>query len=362
MSLSQAVRDALADFPFVPAENFSGQIEGERPCYYCVLSVGRDVRCVCVAEDNAIRCVVCEDSHQKCCAIPEELLGAAQLIINSYDAHVDLDAQNDLTPLQRWRVAQCHKDAISAFASTYNMMLNPCRITTSDRNGIAPVIQAQELAAHRGILALIYRVMTGENHTPDEVESNLASFVPAYSLSCTEADTLAECLASLDGCADCVHSKEKRSSRLAELPHGFKEDVYRAIRRLVRANNSAPAVTVRTVGQGPVRRGAVPVGSSRSGRSAGDGSAASARALNTRVLVSPRPVADDELPDAPLAGSVDLPEPLPARSIESADVLLPLGPPERSGIFTESLRSSDMSDLDPETMVDNSPDFEGFED
>lgn len=69
MSLSQAVRDALADFPFVPAENFSGQIEGERPCYYCVLSVGRDVRCVCVAEDNAARCVVCEDSHQKCCAV-----------------------------------------------------------------------------------------------------------------------------------------------------------------------------------------------------------------------------------------------------------------------------------------------------
>ncbi|CAG1977606.1 unnamed protein product [Fusarium graminearum] len=345
MSLSQAVRDALADFPFVPAESFSGQIEGERPCYYCVLSVGRDVRCVCVAEDNAIRCV-----------IPEELLGAAQLIINSYDAHVDLDAQNDLTPLQRWRVAQCHKDAISAFASTYNMMLNPCRITTSDRNGIAPVIQAQELAAHRGILALIYRVMTGENHTPDEVESNLASFVPAYSLSCTEADTLAECLASLDGCADCVHSKEKRSSRLAELPHGFKEDVYRAIRRLVRANNSAPAVT------GPIRRGAVPVGSSRSGRSAGDGSAASARALNTRVLVSPRPIADDELPDAPLAGSVDLPEPLPARSIKSADVLLPLGPPERSGIFTKSLRSSDISDLDLETMVDNSPNFKGFKD
>ncbi|CAG1959329.1 unnamed protein product [Fusarium graminearum] len=78
--------------------------------------------------------------------------------------------------------------------------------------------------------------------------SCLSVKLSAYSLSCTEADTLAECLASLDGCADCVHSKEKRSSRLAELPHGFKEDVYRAIRRLVHANNSAPAVTVRTVG------------------------------------------------------------------------------------------------------------------
>ncbi|CZS85238.1 unnamed protein product [Fusarium graminearum] len=126
----------------------------------------------------------------------------------------------------------------------------------------------------------------------------------AYSLSCTEADTLAECLASLDGCADCVHSKEKRSSRLAELPHGFKEDVYRAIRRLVHANNSAPAVTVRTVG-------AVPIGSSRSSRSAGDSSAASTRALNTRVLISPRPIADDELPDTPLTGSINLPKPLP---------------------------------------------------
>ncbi|CAF3636039.1 unnamed protein product [Fusarium graminearum] len=127
----------------------------------------------------------------------------------------------------------------------------------------------------------------------------------AYSLSCTEADTLAECLASLDGCADCVHSKEKRSSRLAELPHGFKEDVYRAIRRLVHANNSAPAVT------GPIRRGAVPIGSSRSSRSAGDSSAASTRALNTRVLISPRPIADDELPDTPLTGSINLPKPLP---------------------------------------------------
>ncbi|KAM0346023.1 hypothetical protein ACHAP4_011753 [Fusarium culmorum] len=282
MSLSQAVRNALADFPFVPTENFSGQIEGERPCYYCVLSVGRDIRYICIAEDNAIR--------------------------------------------------------------------------------IAPIIQAQELAAYRSILALIYRVMTGENYTPNEVKSNLASFMPTYSLSYTKADTLAKCLASLDGCANCIHSKEKRSSRLAELPHGFKEDIYCAIRRLVHANNSTPTVTIRTVGQGPIRYGAIPIGSSHSGRSAGDGSAASARALNTRVLISPRPVADDELPDAPLAGSIDLPKPLPARSIKSADVLLPLGPPERSSIFTESLRSSDISDLDPETIVDNSPNFKGFED
>ncbi|KAI6766825.1 hypothetical protein HG531_011185 [Fusarium graminearum] len=45
-------------------------------------------------------------------------------------------------------------------------------------NRIASVIQAQELSAQRGILALFYRVLAGETHTAAKVEGNLEAVVP----------------------------------------------------------------------------------------------------------------------------------------------------------------------------------------
>lgn len=88
------------------------------------------------------------------------------------------------------------QECISAFISTYEVMINHCRTTSSNRTCITSVIQAQELSAQRGILALFYRVLVswpipcqpfdansfilqaGETHTAAEVEGNLEAVVP----------------------------------------------------------------------------------------------------------------------------------------------------------------------------------------
>ncbi|CAF3477619.1 hypothetical protein QX201_010808 [Fusarium graminearum] len=78
----------------------------------------------------------------------------------------------------RFHVNHGMQECISAFISTYEVMINHCRTTSSNRTCITSVIQAQELSAQRGILALFYRVLAGETHTAAEVEGNLEAVVP----------------------------------------------------------------------------------------------------------------------------------------------------------------------------------------
>ncbi|WXC61851.1 hypothetical protein SNK03_007724 [Fusarium graminearum] len=146
MSIKRAIADALSNFPFDSAVGFHNHRPGERPCYYRVVSLRRDHRSVCLIDKSPNRCIICAHGHKNCCA--------------------------------RFHVNHGMQECISAFVSTYEVMINHCRTTSSNRTSIASVIQAQELSAQRGILALFYRVLAGETHTAAEVEGNLEAVVP----------------------------------------------------------------------------------------------------------------------------------------------------------------------------------------
>ena len=61
MSIKLTVASVLQEeFPFDPAVGFLGQKPGEQPCYDCVLSLPRDIRVRCVAEEgSATCCIIC---------------------------------------------------------------------------------------------------------------------------------------------------------------------------------------------------------------------------------------------------------------------------------------------------------------
>lgn len=96
--------------------------------------------CVATETKSAVLCVhrlssrrPFADIHYQ---IPQELLGAAQKLWNSYTAHVVLD---EWSGLQRWRIVNCFEECTSAFRKTYEVIVNPYRNTAMD------IIGAQHL-------------------------------------------------------------------------------------------------------------------------------------------------------------------------------------------------------------------------
>ncbi|CZR41643.1 uncharacterized protein FPRO_11232 [Fusarium proliferatum ET1] len=54
---------------------------------------------------------------------------------------------------------QCVLEAASALRSLVAALSNPCGTTPRNRTGVAPVVQAQELASNQELLSLSYRVL-----------------------------------------------------------------------------------------------------------------------------------------------------------------------------------------------------------
>ncbi|KAJ4009603.1 hypothetical protein NW752_009192 [Fusarium irregulare] len=205
MSIRLTVASALEDFPFNPAVGFLGQNAGEEPCYHCITSLQRDVRICCVVEEGlATRCIMCGDGNQKCCAIPLELLGAAQKLWNSYTAHVLLD---DWSGLQRWRIVNCLEECTSAFRKTYEVILNPYRNTAMDVTG------AQQLESLSKNMLVMMRQLAGEDLTIAEVNARWVANAPPCNANCPEVHTLRECLQRIDTCPDTAVIGEKSNLR-----------------------------------------------------------------------------------------------------------------------------------------------------
>ncbi|KAG4282390.1 hypothetical protein FPRO06_09063 [Fusarium proliferatum] len=85
--------------------------------------------------------------------IPPELKAVVQTYWNALHAEFTADRSG----LEKWRVMQCVLEAASALRSLVAALSNPCRTTLRNRTGIAPVIQAQELASNQELLTLSYR-------------------------------------------------------------------------------------------------------------------------------------------------------------------------------------------------------------
>ncbi|KAI1069174.1 hypothetical protein LB507_008700 [Fusarium sp. FIESC RH6] len=215
MSIRLTVASALEDFPFNPAVGFLGQNAGEQPCYHCITSLQRDVRICCVVEEGlTTRCIMCGDGNQKCCAVrppsvlsstmPQELLGAAQKLWNSYTAHVVLD---EWSGLQRWRIVNCFEECTSAFRKTYEVIVNPHRNTAMD------IIGAQHLEWLSKNMLVMMRQLAGEDLTVAEATARWVANVPPYTANCPEVHTLRECLQRVDTCPETAVPGEKSNRR-----------------------------------------------------------------------------------------------------------------------------------------------------
>ncbi|KAJ4139767.1 hypothetical protein NW768_001111 [Fusarium equiseti] len=175
--------------------------------------------------------------------IPEKLLGAAQKIWNSYASYIG--SSRSWTGLQRWRIVNCMEGCISAFRSTYGVLLDPLRSSFPVRPG-TDVIHAQELASQRRIMSLVYRVLAGEVHTPAEVSANMAAVAPAYIANCPEADTLRNRLRLIDMCPDTATPSEQPTSNLQTFYTSYHADLMSRVKYAVHSGASAPQVTDHT--------------------------------------------------------------------------------------------------------------------
>ncbi|KAF5549048.1 hypothetical protein FMEXI_4390 [Fusarium mexicanum] len=136
-------------------------------------------------------------------------------------------------------------------------LANPCRTSSQNPNGIAPVVQAQELASNRELLTLSYRVQAApEVHDNATIEENIRRSVPAYARECHEANVFVAVLQRLPTAFETPvdGNDDRKRAKLppVELPDQFVNDM----ERLIAEGKPAARNTVRTVGQGPVRRGA----------------------------------------------------------------------------------------------------------
>ncbi|KAF5597627.1 uncharacterized protein FSUBG_8459 [Fusarium subglutinans] len=207
MSIAAAVTTALAQFEFDEETGFNRLWGTELPCLHCVLSAHRDGRLVCVVVDEPSRCTFCKRDHKKCIA--------------------------------RRRLS------------------GPLRTSSRNPNGVAPVVRAQELASNRELLTLCYRVQTApEVHDTATIEENIRRSVHAYVRECREANVFVAVLrrlpTALETPVDGKDDRKRAKLPLAELPDQFVNDM----ERLIVEGKPAARNTVRTVGQGPVRRGA----------------------------------------------------------------------------------------------------------
>lgn len=85
--------------------------------------------------------------------IPPELKAVVQTYWNALHAEFTADRPR----LEKWRVMQCVLEAASALRSLVAALSNPCGTTPRNRTGVAPVVQAQELASNQELLTLSYR-------------------------------------------------------------------------------------------------------------------------------------------------------------------------------------------------------------
>ncbi|KAH7186010.1 uncharacterized protein B0J16DRAFT_372740 [Fusarium flagelliforme] len=246
-TIKLTVAAALAHVPFIPHVGFIGQKAGERPCYHCVVSLHQDARGLCVAEEGSMsRCLVCADAHETCCAIPDELLGAAQRIWNCYLAHALHD--NKWTGLQRWRIDKLFGDCTSAFRSTYHILLNPNRPMTYDREDIDLVNRSRDPAKQRESMNMLVRAVYHEEpyYSSADIGPEVAALFPAFFADCAKIDSLRNQLQLIGTCRDTPVSGEEPTTNRDEFRMMLNDDLVELIEDALNTGVSAPQVTDRT--------------------------------------------------------------------------------------------------------------------
>ncbi|KAJ4009612.1 hypothetical protein NW752_009201 [Fusarium irregulare] len=235
------VSTALARFPFNRHAGFIGQKAGEWPCYHCVVSLHQDPRGLCVVEEGSTnRCLWCADAGKPCCAIPEELLGAAQKIWNGYLAHVLHDKK--WTGLQRWRIDKFFGELTSTFQSVYEILLNPERPMTYDGEDSDPN-HVQEVARQRGSMCMMVSAVHWVEHTVAEIPPEVVALFPAFFADCVKIDNLRKQLWLIAECRNTPVPGEEPTSNLDEFRMTHKEEL---VTLALDNGTSAPKVTDRT--------------------------------------------------------------------------------------------------------------------
>ncbi|KAF5633320.1 uncharacterized protein FTJAE_7217 [Fusarium tjaetaba] len=163
---------------------------------------------------------------------------AARRVTQAYWNALDSEFSTDrpLTRLEKWRVMQCVLEAASALRFLVVALSNPCRTTSRNPNGVAP---------------------TGpEIHDDTTIEGDIRRTVPAYTRECREANAFVAALERLPTAfetpVDGENDRKKAKLPPMELHDEFIEDM----ERLVAEGKETVCNAVRTIGQGPVRRGA----------------------------------------------------------------------------------------------------------
>lgn len=121
----------------------------------------------------------CRMYHHRWFCVPSpdkmQILPELKAVVQTYWNALHAEFTADRSRLEKWRVMQCVLKAASALRSLVAALSNPFRTTPRNRTGVAPVIQAQELASNRELLTLSYRVqvrspllsqLVGSNYLP----------------------------------------------------------------------------------------------------------------------------------------------------------------------------------------------------
>ncbi|CVK97788.1 uncharacterized protein FPRN_10812 [Fusarium proliferatum] len=164
--------------------------------------------------------------------IPPELKAVVQTYWNALHAEFTADRSG----LEKWRVMQCVLEAASALRSLVAALSNPCRTTLRNRTGIAPVIQAQELASNQELLTLSYRGQVKISVAllaPRSITQNICRTVPAYVAQCPEADAFVAVLERLPTAFEMPlegdNSRKRAKFPSTELPDKFIDDMDRLV-------------------------------------------------------------------------------------------------------------------------------------
>ncbi|KAF7552659.1 hypothetical protein G7Z17_g4150 [Cylindrodendrum hubeiense] len=240
---------ARIDEVFVRGNNhFYGQIDGNAPCFFCLLQKHRNFGLICCHGSLDTRCVTCEDSAQKCGA---NFLSRQRV----RDLGIPGSKYTPPTARGRWRMVRAIKAAVSAWRSLQALVEDPSRSSRSSNTATA-VFGLQETASLRELKVLEIQLVCGiiSSNDHDDISARIEAAQPLYQRDDSVIKTLLNTLEALDVAEDTkfigVHEGDlesfsvNMSTKLLDALETYK-------------TNPAPRCPVTYAGIPPVRRGAV---------------------------------------------------------------------------------------------------------
>ncbi|KAJ4321490.1 hypothetical protein N0V84_005292 [Fusarium piperis] len=219
-ALNTITRVLGPEYTFDPSVGFDGMDPGDHPCIGCLSKRHIDSRLYCVVDKDPLVCVCCKHYNQKCGAIPDELLGAAQWYWNTACGYFDRCPLNVSAPAtaqqmsdrtELWRVITALDSCGSAWANIKDWHVDPPEISDASA---AALHRLQELASIRELVSIMVLQSAGMNSSVSEIRARMDAAQPAYVRDDTKVQALLRALRGLDDAENKSVSNEKRARSL----------------------------------------------------------------------------------------------------------------------------------------------------